>query len=228
VPPEKLTATAEQAAAWAEATQTAAWQQTATQRIEQTRLAGTATQQAYETYWREFLTNTMKGMSNPIYGPEFGSMPHDPDDGFIETAETDISLQDFVLEVVFYVPYPTSLGQWDFGILFRQTAVNTQYRLTIFSDSSFELGYRDGDNYTELDSGDIPSLDTIEGRANRVVLIARGGQGYLYVNGMFIAELDLSAHVAKGEVRIGTGMFVDREIAGRETRYEDLMIWEFP
>ena len=55
-------------------------------------------------------------------------------------------------------------------------------------------------------------------------VVAVGKRGYLFVNGEFIAALDLSAVTGAGGVSIITGAYTGNERAGAVTRYEDFAV----
>ena len=55
-------------------------------------------------------------------------------------------------------------------------------------------------------------------------VVAVGERGYLFVNGEFIAALDLSAVIGAGGVSVITGAYTGNERAGAVTRYEDFAV----
>ena len=88
-------------------------------------------------------------------------------------------------------------------------------------------------NHTGAPDGDLiasgtVSLDTGDGVSNRVQLICDGDTGLLYVNGAFVAELDLSARTNGGDVAVAAGMHAGHEIKGEATRFEGFTVWAIP
>ena len=61
---------------------------------------------------------TVRPLRN-AYGPRDGSIAHDPDDGFIDTYRTSVTLGDGIVEARFINPYSTQEGDWSSGFLFR-------------------------------------------------------------------------------------------------------------
>ena len=53
------------------------------------------------------------------------------------------------------------------------------------------------------------------------MVIAVGERGWFFVNGDFIAALDLSSATHSGDVSVITGAFAGNEVAGAVTRFED-------
>ena len=51
-----------------------------------------------------------------------------------------------------------------------------------------------------------------------------GERGYFFVNGEFIAALDLSTVTGAGDVSVITGAYTGNERAGAVTRYEDFTV----
>ncbi|MEW5869209.1 MAG: protein kinase [Chloroflexota bacterium] len=213
--------------AQAEKTAAARAQETASARARitataQARLA--ATTQARESYIQELMAQRKL-----VYGPKSGSLVHEEDD-YIEAEEASVYYKNFVMEVRFFNPFSVARGKWDYGILFRdEEAKNSQYRLVIRADQSWEVTNHAGDpDGKVVADGSVSNLATADGAANLIRLVVKDNQGWLYVNNVFIAEFDLSSRTNPGSISIGTGMYNSGEIAGEETRYEGFTIWSLP
>ena len=72
--------------------------------------------------------------------------------------------------------------------------------------------------------GDSRLSETHNGGSNHLWVVAVGERGYLFVNGDFIAALDLSAVIGAGGVSVITGAYTGNERAGAVTRYEDFAV----
>jgi hypothetical protein len=160
-----------------------------------------------------------------LYGPRDGILAHDSDD-FVEESPASPGLRNFIAEVKLYNPYPTSEGTWTNGLIFRGEGGNDQYRIIIESDTEWVLmlntGSADG---RVIHEGTIPDLNVQENGSNLIRLIAQEDQGWLYVNDVFIAELDLSSRYS-GSVSVVTGFYAGSEIPGALTKYEDFTVWQ--
>ncbi len=187
-------------------------------------LSGPATEQAREAYVAEILA-----IREQVYGPASGSLVHNTGDSLISAAEADVSLANFVIEVRLYNPYSTSEGTWDYGVLFRHTGKNSQFRVVMRSDKTWVLLHHAGDATGEIiQDGEIPSMNTNQGGWNTVRLICTGEQGFFYVNDAFIAGLDLSLRTDSGGIFVATGVYTNDEIDGKVTEYQQFTIWSLP
>jgi TIR domain-containing protein len=161
-----------------------------------------------------------------IFGPEEGSLVHDADDETIAIYPASVDLRDFMVEATFWNPYSTSIGTWDYGVLFRDEYGNNQFRLMIFSDQTWRLENVTDTTDVIIQEGQLLGLDTSESGLNTVTLYSQGDGGALYVNGEYIAPLDLSARQNSGDIRIGTGFQSGNEINGYSTYYQGFRVLE--
>ena len=222
--PSRATATVAVVDATALAAQTAAARSNAatTQPARQT-AAVKATAMA-----RADFVSTVQAGQNRLTFPRSGDLAHDADD-LIESYLVEVNRRDFMAEAVFFNPYPTEQGTWDYGFLFRYEGGNQHYRLILNSDKKWELYNHTGTGDGELiNQGDVVNFDTSASGSNRVRLICDGDKGLLYVNGAFVAELDLSARTNGGDVAVAAGMHAGHEIKGEATRFEGFTVWAIP
>lgn len=158
----------------------------------------------------------------PIFGPSSGSMPHIEDE-FLESVYADPSPADFIASTTFGNPF---VGSWDFGLIFRQIDADDEMRLVIHSDGFWNLNDRSGSEDVFVEEGDISGLlDVSEDGQNDLILAAIGEQGYFFLNGRFIAILDLSSRTAAGDLAVATGFYTDSEQPGASTAYTDFTVW---
>ena len=160
----------------------------------------------------------------PAYGPDAGSLVH-IEDGFIESIYTGVNVVDFVAEATFYTPYSRLEGSWDFGFMFRESDVNEQLRLAIESNRAWSLGNRSGEDFELIAEGEVDNLETAADSTNTLLLVATGDVGYFFLNGEFIAQLDLSARTTPGDVGVAIGLYEGDEKDGSETRYDGFALW---
>ncbi|MCB9420656.1 MAG: protein kinase [Ardenticatenaceae bacterium] len=158
----------------------------------------------------------------PLFGPLNGEMPHIEDE-FLESYYADPSPADFIASVTFTNPF---VGAWDYGYIFRQSEADSEMRLVVHSDGFWNLNDRNGEEDVFVAEGDIAGLlDISEGGQNELILAALGGQGYFFLNGRFIATLDLSSRTEAGDLAVATGFYTDSERPGASTTFTDFTIW---
>jgi len=163
-----------------------------------------------------------------VYGPVDGELEHLESD-FIPQLEADVNLRDFIAEVRFYNPYEPSRGEWDYGLGFRDTGNDENYRLYVDSnkDWSFELvtAWEEDSNFDSVAQGHLDDLVVSAGGSNHLRLIVQGDTALFFVNGNYVSTLDVSARNLYGYVWIGTSFEIGREIQGESTRYEGFSLW---
>lgn len=161
------------------------------------------------------------------FGPVEGYLTHD-DDEFIEEFGAGVSRGDFVASAEFHNPYPLVVGGWDYGFLFRDEGQHDFHAVVIENRDKQWFHYvRDGaDERRLVGSGEASGLWPGSDGVNDVRLVVLGAQGWLFLNGGLIGELDLSAGPSEGNVSVITGYRDDNEIPGRQTRYREFTVHE--
>ena len=159
------------------------------------------------------------------FGPLSGTLRHNPGDGLIETEYARVSLSDFTVWATFTNPYSAAANNWDYGFMLRDNRSNDGNFafITVTSNGRWEARVRNRDaSFSEsVGEGRLANLNTAAGERNTVWLAAVGTRGLLFVNGMFIATVDLSAVSGNGDIAVVTGTFAGNEVAGAVTRFED-------
>ena len=168
--------------------------------------------------------------SKIVFGPVSESIPHDPDDGFLEIYDSYTWLADAVVEARFLNPYSPQEGEWDFGILFRYRQgreYNLFHAVIIHSNGSWhhQLRTNEEENH-RLASGDSEYIATGTHEYNDVRIIAFEDEGTLFINDNYIATLDLSGLTGEGSVVIATEWFADTGIKGKSTAFENFTVRE--
>ena len=167
------------------------------------------------------VTPTPVPRSTQYFGPTDGVMLH-TDDGFIKTYSTGVVVTDALVEAQFFNPYSTSEGSWSSGFLLRNSDVNTFHAVIVTSNGNWYHYVRTGtpESEVELQSEFSVDIDTSVGGSNHLRVIALGEEGWLFINGNFVATLDLSDLSTAGDVEATTGYFTGDEIAGKATVFE--------
>jgi hypothetical protein len=176
-------------------------------------------------------TKQTRAISDPFnalltleFGPRSGKLDHD-DDNNIKIQCTNVALRDFVAEAIFHNPYSASFNGWDYGFIFRHTKKGNQYRIIVSSKSNWYLNLWEDVSLGNQAKGSVANLRTGRGDFNAIKFVARGDNGYLYVNDLLISSMDLSLRLVSGEVCASTGFFDGNELPGYSTGYEDLTVW---
>jgi len=168
---------------------------------------------------------TIEATKELVFGPTSGELLHDEDKS-VEAASAKVDLEDLIVEAEFISPYSLENGSWDYGFIFRHEAADTHFRFLVKSDKTWTLFNHKGYPYGEIISqGEIPDLNTNENGSNMIKLILQGNNGWFYLNGTFISELDLSVRMNSGDVFVVTGVYQGDEIPGFHTGYEAFSIW---
>ena len=164
--------------------------------------------------------------STPSFGPVDGSIEH-KDDSLIDGYVANVSLADGIVEARLFNPYSSQTGKWSNGLLFRLSASNSFHTVVVTQAGRWFHYLRTGDasNTQQVGNGASTAIATGESDSNHIRVVAIGGDGALFVNGKFIATLDLSGLTDAGRVYAITGYFNDSVVAGESTQFEDFQIW---
>lgn len=157
-----------------------------------------------------------------------GEIAH-TDSAYTALQSTGASGRDFIAEATFTNPYaPDDDGGWDYGVGFRSDPdqSNVFHAVVLSNMGMWEHVRRDGGGAESDERREgMAALDKTDGGRNRVLILAVGGAGVVYVNGEFVAELDLSGDPSIGEIWLGTGTYTGNQREGALTRYDGLRIW---
>ena len=162
-------------------------------------------------------TAVPRGGSARGFGPRDGSLEH-KDDGFIETYSAGVDLAEFTAVATFENPYDRSVGGWDYGFLFRDADVNQFHAVGVANDGTWYHDVREGTSEgRDLDDGWSSALRTGRGESNELRIVAAAHRGWFFINGVLVADLDLSVGPPAGDVFISTGYFEGNGVPGRST-----------
>ncbi len=178
---------------------------------------------------KEQLPSLMTGSPRPtptlaapgyLFGPQSGELRHEPDDDYVEADSSwpAVDVRDIEVEATFFNPYVGTFSSgWSYGFFIRYSS-SKHLRIIVDSNRNWEVSQR----FDWLGGGKVgeSALHLGTGQQNHIRFVAQGNQGILYVNGGRVGNVDLSAAMQSGSVRIATGLYVDHERAGAVTRYE--------
>jgi hypothetical protein len=156
------------------------------------------------------------------FGPADGSLALDPAAGPSESI-AGVSLADFYVKATFSNPFPTALGIWDYGFVFRSSDAMNQYRLVIDSTRRWALQHVRRGEVTTVQEGQLTGLKRGAEDANELKLVAIGEDGYLICNDVFISVLDLSWDETAGGVGVASGFEGVHAQEGYATAYQGFL-----
>lgn len=180
----------------------------------------TATQRSFEVAAQRAAAG-----AQPAFEPRSGELRHTTRNA-PEIEPAKVQFRNFVVEALFGNPYGAEEGRWDYGFFFRHEGENRQYRLAVVSDGRWRLTLRDRDVSTIVQEGLLSNLNAQADGFNVLRLVVEESRGWFFVNGQFVAELNVSAKRVAGDVQIFTGVFGGNKINGRTTRYSGFVVSE--
>ena len=180
----------------------------------------TATAESNTTY----ISDPIEVVLHRVEGPREAFLQLTAD--FVSKNCMNMTMRNFAAEASFYNPYPPSVGEWDYGFMFRHVGGNDQFRLYINSDGEWQLidATSEPKRFTSIAQGSV-ALHVQQNEVNRLKIIAYKERGYFYVNGVHISTLDLSSRMDQGDVCIAAGFVKEAELSDYSTRYEDFSVW---
>ncbi len=159
------------------------------------------------------------------FGPVSGKLEHD-DDNFIPEKDARVFLPNALIEATFVDTLSSNGKGWSHGFLLR--AVEQRYYiLAISSHGNWYLKRRNNvPPYDAIDVQDGFSSNIRTGRnaENHVRVVTLDGRGWLFINGGFEAELDLSEISGAGSVSLIGVWFNGHEHPGESTVYKDFSV----
>lgn len=174
-------------------------------------------------------TATLPGEQQLLFGPYNGSLAHNPANRTIEGFGTGVNVKNFIVEVQFINPYSPAEGSWDYGLVFRHEGENRHFRLLFLSDGSYVLLNHVGSNEGQIiQQGILARLELAGGGMNKIRLVCQDEKGWLYLNDVFVADLQLGARLNAGNIFVVTGVYEGDEMVGKVTAFQGLTIWPAP
>jgi eukaryotic-like serine/threonine-protein kinase len=190
-----------------------------------------ATQAPHMTATAQFRDNwrsTIGSRLDRVYGPETDQLAPPATADAITLHAAGIDKYDVVIKATFTNPYAAATGAWSYGFFFRQTGPDDAYQLIVRSDGGWRLIDRTDTQTRLMAWGSVPNLRVAATDANTVEVLAEGGYGQLWVNDVFVAELNLTARTKPGDVSIATGFYAgdaQPDVSLAVTRYGNFAVW---
>ena len=161
------------------------------------------------------------------YGPQRGVIEHNPDDDLIDLRRTRVSLADGIIQARFFNPYSAQEGSWSSGFLMRNSGANEFHALVVKESGRWLHRVRMGDiqSTQRLANQASEHISTRPSGSNHIRVIVLGGEGWLFIDGAHVGNLDLSGLLMAGGVSAVAGYFTGDGIAGKATRFEGFTIY---
>ena len=202
-------------AAQVRATATAQAKASATQAAQRT-----ATAQA-RADWR----SAIGGRLETVYEPKTDQLAQPPAGGAIMLRAAGIDAYNVTLEATFTNPFAAAAGAWSYGFCFRQTGPNDAYQVIVRSDGGWRLIDRTDAQARFIAWGTVSNLRGGATDANTVEVLTEGGYGQLWINDVFVTELNLTARTKPGDVSIAAGFYAGDGQPAAVTRYSNFTVW---
>ena len=161
------------------------------------------------------------------FGPLTGQLAHDTSNDAAETQHAKVLMTDMMVEATFTNPYGASENLWTYGFVLRDGPVD---KLTITVSSARRWRLHMGDMPTPKHLGADRMLgggtfngefDDEAGGQNHLRMVAIGDQGWFFINGAFVASIDLSLVSEAGDVAVVTGASGGDEMDDASTGFRD-------
>jgi len=140
---------------------------------------------------------------------------------------SEISLVDSVASAKFYAPDLTPGEGWSYGIVCRYKSDSAHVVFVNSSKTWQHILLLDGTNRTvEEGDYDVP-ITSGANQSNDLRVIAMGDHGQLWVNGCFVANLDMSGLTEAGNVwvTIGADSVELLKTYGKDVYFTDFVVW---
>jgi len=152
-----------------------------------------------------------------------------------ESGRTSVSPRNFIAEAQFFNPTDSSTHAWDIGFFFRHASGNNQYRLVVYSsDKQWRLVNAVGttaDNHADekqVAQGMVTNLNVSKDGTNQIRLVVNDRVAYFFLNGMYIATLDVSERNTDGPIYVGSGFTEEAKFPGCSTPYKNFIVRALP
>ena len=153
------------------------------------------------------------------YGPASGNLQKEP--GFVAEHDSGLWARDLITESTFTSPP----GQdWDYGFIIRNPEFN---RLEVIGVTGagrwFHESHDAGDDeYTDVADGFLRTSGATLSSRNHLILFALEEVGLFFVNGQFVAKLNLSHNLDYGGVSVMGDFFLDHR---GSPSFENFNVW---
>ena len=139
------------------------------------------------------------------------------DDGYIEVSEVFSDARNFIITADFDVPYSSNTGKWDVGFTFRNAGDGNLHYVVVRESGDYSHYLRINGDSSHLADGRIGGWNRTVGSRNSISLYVVENRGWLFVNSVFITDIDVSRGSKMGDLEIATGLISGNEVVGEST-----------
>ena len=168
-----------------------------------------------------FSPEAIKAAGMPIprqrHGPESGDLLIF--EGTISTRYAGLQVSDMVADANFHNRY----GKWSYGFTFRYDGT-TAHAVFVSSNGSWHHCILNPSWSDCIELGHHASIKTSGPERNHIRVEAVGADGKLYVNGIHVADLDLSAHLQMGDVGVACCFVIGDGHTGLRQKFEEFTV----
>ena len=152
-----------------------------------------------------------------------GTLWHRPENDLIEVEYAGVSIADMVVEATFVNPYAASANPWSYGFVLRAIEGGSSLMVMLTSQRRWAAISSSGPfgPHDEIAGGPLHDFAVGSGGTNHLMAIAIERRIWIFVNGDYVASVDVSGATEGGNVAVMTAAYPDHEVAGEATRYED-------
>ena len=169
-------------------------------------------------------TPITSGDERLVLGPESGSVAHTPDADAIDEHSGLVWVANGKIEVTLHNPFPRRDGDWSTGLKFRSNS-DSVYAAIVSSSGYASFHFWDGDEWESLRSKRSSRIDLTGRGSNKLRVVMNGAKGEFWINGARSFQLDLSANLAAGDVKVIGNFFTGHGKNGASTEFEEFRIW---
>ncbi len=153
------------------------------------------------------------------YGPAIGTLRKEP--GFVAEHDSGVWTKDLVAQTECASPPGKN---WDCGFIFRAPASGRLEVVGITGDGIWFHNSRDvgDDEYTDVADGRLSEVGAALTSSNSLILLAFEDVGLFFVNGQFVARLDLSHNLDYGGMSVMGDFFLEHQ---GSPSFENFNVW---
>ena len=153
-------------------------------------------------------TPTSTSTSLVEFGPASDTLDHDVSVEGPPTYDSQTKVADFLTEATFTAPHNMTSRNWSSGFLLRRTGAGKAHAVLIHKSGEWSHYLQSGDSAgtSLIAMGSSENIRTGRDAQNHVRVVASGGIAWLFVNGVYEAELDLRAHAESGSCACVRGL----------------------
>ncbi|MGD9710525.1 MAG: hypothetical protein AB7V46_00455, partial [Thermomicrobiales bacterium] len=132
-----------------------------------------------------------------------------------------VQLADLYATATFLNPIDTS-QPWDMGFGISDIGTDSGIRLIVQSTGEWFAAIGTAAPFA---SGTVPVISSSPNESNQIEVLTRGTTGYLAVNGIVVAQLDLPPDRAVGNVFVASGFYAANAIDQRLIPFQNFEVW---